>query len=229
MSRLAALLLAAAATQGAEVRVAVFGLFHPREVRTVRLSGDEFVLSVPGRIERRFKGRLELVRAGEEVVPVVTMDLETAVASIVAAESPPGAGIESMKAQAVVARSYLLAAGPRHPHSDFCDTTHCQFLRAPPPPDSPASKAARLTGGFVLLHEGRVVAALYSADCGGSTREHTATGFPYFAVRCPVASGVASGHRLGLCQAGATAMGQTGTSWTGILHHYYPAASIGRQ
>ncbi|MBS1872965.1 MAG: hypothetical protein JSU00_07105 [Acidobacteria bacterium] len=219
-------LIASASLQAAEVRVAVFGLFHPREVRTRRLNSGEFLLSVPGRIERRFRGRLEIVQSGAEVIPVVTMDLETAVASIVAAESPPGAGLESLKAQAVVARSYLLAARGRHPHSDFCDTTHCQFLREPPPQDSPAAQAARLTAGAVLMHEGRVVPALYSSDCGGSTRSQESEGFPYFAVKCPVVSGVASGHRLGLCQTGAAAMARSGAVWTDILRHYYPAAII---
>ncbi len=166
------------------------------------------------------------MQSGAEVIPVVTMDLETAVASIVAAESPPGAGLESLKAQAVVARSYLLAARGRHPHSDFCDTTHCQFLREPPPQDSPAAQAARLTAGAVLMHEGRVVPALYSSDCGGSTRSQESEGFPYFAAKCPVVSGVASGHRLGLCQTGAAAMARSGAVWTDILRHYYPAAII---
>ena len=76
---------------------------------------------------------------------MVTMDLETAVASVVAAESPPGAGLESLKAQAVVARSFLVAAHGRHARSDFCDTTHCQFLREPPAEGSLAERAARNT------------------------------------------------------------------------------------
>jgi len=156
----------------------------------------------------------------------VTMDVETAVASIVAAESPPGAGLESLKAQAAVARSYLLAAGPRHPHSDFCDTTHCQFLREPPAADSRAALAARATAGMVLIHEGRVIEALYSADCGGTTREFTAGRYPYFSVSCPVRSDAPSGHRLGLCQVGAAAMAFRGATWLDILSRYFPAATL---
>lgn len=213
----------------ADVRIAVFGLFHPRDVRVVQLRGDDFVLSVPGRIERRFHGHLELIRDGEEVIPVVTMGVETAVASIVAAESPPGAPLESLKAQAVVARSYLLAARGRHKHSDFCDTTHCQFLRESPPDGSPASDAARSTAGLVLIHEGQVVRAMYSADCGGHTRDFDSGSYPYFGVRCPVQSGAASGHRLGLCQVGAAAMARAGATWSDILQHYFPAAITGRR
>jgi peptidoglycan hydrolase-like amidase len=184
------------------------------------------ILRVPGRIERRYRGRVELLREGGEIIPVVTMDVETAVASIAAAESPPGAGLESLKAQAVVARSYLLATHGRHPHSDFCDTTHCQFLREPPPTGSPAWRAAQTTAGLVLRYEGRTFAALYSADCGGETRALESGGYPYFAMACPARTGVASGHRLGLCQTGSAAMAREGASFMDILRHYFPAAAV---
>ena len=87
------------------------------------------MLSVPGRIERRFRGTLEVASRGGALEAVVSLDIETAVASVVAAESPPGAPLEALKAQAVVARSYYLATRGRHAGFDFCDTTHCQFLR----------------------------------------------------------------------------------------------------
>jgi peptidoglycan hydrolase-like amidase len=224
----AAILAAAFLTisPAAEVRVAVFGLFHPSEVRVMHGSGSEITLSVPGRIERRFEGRVELIQDGDEVVAVIAMNIETAVASIVAAESPPGSGIESLKAQAVVARSYLMAARGRHPHSDFCDTTHCQFLRDPPPRSSLAARAAEATEGMVLQYEGRVIEALYSADCGGTTRARASGPYPYFAVACPVRTTAVSGHRLGLCQVGAASMARAGATWIDILRHYFPAAAV---
>ncbi len=216
-------LLACFGVQAAEVRIAVFGLFHPASVEVTRPNASEIIVSVPGRIERRFRGRLDLIRDGIEVVPVVTMDLEDAVASIVAAESPPGAGLESLKAQAVVARSYLIGARGRHPHADFCDTTHCQFLRELPLKGTLASKATHTTTGVVLTSDGRVLAALYSADCGGSTRSGP---YPFFGVACPLRTGVPSGHRYGLCQTGAAVMARDGATWKDILRRYFPAAAI---
>jgi hypothetical protein len=88
----------------------------------------EFTLAIPGRISRRYQGRLELRVRERELVVIVAMGLETAVASIVAAESPPQAPREALKAQAVASRSFLLAGKGRHVDFDFCDTTHCQFL-----------------------------------------------------------------------------------------------------
>ena len=147
-----------------------------------------FRLTVPGKIERRFEGRLELTATGQSLRAVVTMDRETAVSAIVAAESPPGATFEALKAQAVTARSYLLA-GARHQGFDFCDTTHCQYLRAPLAEDAPARTAAAVTRGLVLTYEGKVLRALYSRSCGGSTRTLreaglAAEGYPYFSVVC---------------------------------------------
>ncbi len=150
----------------------------------------EFVLAVPGKLRRAYRGQVEISTHGTELLAVVTMDVETAVASIVAAEAPPDAPLEALKAQAVVARSYLAAAGPRHTFADFCDTTHCQFLRRPPPPESAAARAAEATRGLVLAWRGKPIAAMYSASCGGRTRSlaeagYPQRGYPYFAVPCP--------------------------------------------
>jgi len=168
--------------------------------RTVRASSvrifsrdegsPDFLLSVPGRIERRFRGSLQVTAVQRELAPVVLMDLEVAVASAVAAESPPGASLEALKAQAVVTRSYYVATRGRHAGFDFCDTTHCQFLRQPPGPAHPASLAAAATQGLVLAWRDAPLAALFSADCGGRTRTLAelgipTDGYPYFSVECP--------------------------------------------
>jgi len=190
---------------GAEVRVGVFGLFHPktlvvssaggvisvrgdrdscvlrgREHAQVDLAGGavrmtcagtvfstgvihvtgpagqgaDLELSVPGKMTRLFHGRLDVAAADGELAPVVSMDLETAVASVVAAEQIASAPLEALKAQAVAARSFFAAAGRRHRSFEFCDTTHCQFLREPPAADHPAARAARETAGLVLACRG---------------------------------------------------------------------------
>ena len=197
----------------------------------------EFVLSVPGRIHREFHGRLEIRPRGAELLAIVEMDRETAVASIVAAELPGGTPLEALKAQAVAARSFLAAAGHRHEGFDFCDTTHCQFLREPPKAGSAAARAAEDTRGLALAYQGRVVAALYSADCGGHTRaladgewksgEFRPDDYPYFGVACPRRGGAVSGHGVGLCQAGAAEMARTGAAFREILAHFYPATTLG--
>ena len=160
----------------------------------VRASGSrgrtEFLLSVPGKIERRFAASLEVRARAGELIPIVITDLETAVASAVAAETVPGAPVEALKAQAIATRSFYLASPARHRDFQFCDTTHCQFLREPPEQSGAAGVAAAETKGLVLLHGGAVLAALFSASCGGRTRTlaeagMATEGYPYYAIECP--------------------------------------------
>src|SRR4029077_12872728 len=70
----------------------------------------EFVLAVPGKIARHYRGKLEILPSAGHLLAIVTMDRETAVASIVAAESTSETPIEALKAQAVATRSYLAAS-----------------------------------------------------------------------------------------------------------------------
>lgn len=246
----------------------------------------DFVLNIPGKITRRYRGVLDVKVVAGTLVPVVQMDLETAVASVVQSESAPDTPLEALKAQAVATRSYFIAARGRHHEFDFCDTTHCQFLREPPPPDSNAFRPAWATRGLVLAYRDQTVAAMFTRSCGGRTRTPQEVGlsshtYPYFAAVCEyclhhpsrwvrrvspaeaadlnkrgeasrldmdrrlgwdavpsntftahssahdvVLEGTGEGHGIGLCQAGAKAMAQSGDSFREILDHYYPNTTL---
>jgi SpoIID/LytB domain protein len=81
-------------------------------------------------LRRVYAGQLTVTARRGELVPIVAMDTETAVAIIVASEMPKDAPVEALKAQAVVTKSFL-RGGLRHGNFDLCDTTHCQYLRSP--------------------------------------------------------------------------------------------------
>jgi peptidoglycan hydrolase-like amidase len=189
----------------------------------------EFVLSVPGKIVREFHGKLELRPEGDHLLAIVEMDRETAVASIVEGEVPE-ASPEARNAQAVAARSYLAASHGRHTGYDFCDTTHCQYMRGFSAKGSVGQTAALNTKGLAISYQGHVVAALYSADCGGHTRSlkeagWNSGGYPYFGVECPVKSHLV-GHGVGMCQRGAMELARHGKSFREIVSYYYPASAL---
>jgi len=148
-----------------------------------------FRLTVPGKLRRVYSGWLNLEARNGALLAVVSMDRETAVASIVAAEMVESAPMEALKAQAVATRSFLIA-GQRHLEFDFCDTTHCQFLKSPPEPASRVFRAVEATRGLVIAYRGKPLAAMYSSRCGGQTRSlrdvgaDPGDGYPYFAVPC---------------------------------------------
>jgi len=149
----------------------------------------DFVLAVPEKIRRRYHGTLEIRPSAGSLTAIVTMDRETAVASVVVAESMPETPLEALKAQAVATRSYLVASRGRHHEFDFCDTTHCQFLRNPPPANSAAARATAATRGLVLAYNLRPIAAMYTRSCSGNTRTPEEVGltpaaYSYFSVEC---------------------------------------------
>lgn len=149
----------------------------------------DLILAVPGKIARRYHGTLEITPSLGTLDAIITMDRELAVASVVAAENTSDTPKEALKAQAVAARSYFVAAHGRHHVFDFCDTTHCQFLRQSPSPESAAAKATAATKGLVLGYESRPIAAMYTRSCSGRTRTPAEVGlstdyYPYYSVEC---------------------------------------------
>jgi hypothetical protein len=190
-----------------------------------------FVLEIPHVIRRTYYGLLEITSLDDTLLPVIRMPRETAVSSIVAAELPSArAPLDALAAQAVVARSFLAGTRTaRHPNSQFCDTTHCQFLRSPAPVRSAADIAQSITRSVVLMSDRGIVPALYSASCGGRTEAGERDGFLYESAECDVcrrANRARGGHGWGLCQEGAIGLAQLGWSWESILRHYYPAARL---
>lgn len=150
---------------------------------------EDFILEIPSKVKRRYHGWLAIRPSAGSLLSVVTLDLETAVASAVAAESAPDTPIEALKAHAIAARSYFVAGRGRHRTFDFCDTTHCQFLRTPPPASSPVAQAVEATRGLVLSYQSRAFAAMYSRSCSGRTRTPAqvklpAAAYPYYSVEC---------------------------------------------
>ena len=176
--------------RGPSVGLAGAGMDSLAELVTATPSvpAGRFLLEVPGKIRREFAGKLRVRVRGESLEAVVEMDLESAVAAIVAAEGGDGPP-EALAALAVAVRSYLTAAAGRHSGYQFCDTTHCQYLAAPPSAASAAFRAAARTRGLVLSYRGARFAPLYSRSCGGTTRTSADVGFsggafPYRRVRC---------------------------------------------
>ena len=149
----------------------------------------EFRLAIPGRVSRRYRGRLEISPSSRELIAVVRMDREAAVAAVVRAESLPDTPIEAMKAQAVAARSYFATGAGRHLDFDFCDTTHCQFLREVPASGSRAYEAVVATKGLVLAYNGKSFPAMYTRSCSGHTLTPSDVGmrensYPYYSADC---------------------------------------------
>jgi stage II sporulation protein D len=94
--------------------------------------------------------------------------IEDYVAAVLAGESGDSRNDESLKAMAVVIRSYASRFRGQHAREgfDFCDTTHCQVPSRKSVPSRIAT-AVEFTRGEILLFQGDVVSAFYHQNCGG--------------------------------------------------------------
>jgi stage II sporulation protein D len=109
-------------------------------------------------------------RAGMLVI-VVTMPVESYVERVVASESGIADGAESMRALAIVVRSFALHETHGHADYDLCDSTHCQLLHwgSNGERGAQAHAATLATGGETLWFHGQRALAYFGKDCGGRT------------------------------------------------------------
>jgi stage II sporulation protein D len=100
---------------------------------------------------------------------VASLPMEEYVSAVLQGETAGDMPGEALKALAVAIRSYATHFRERHKSEgfDFCDTTHCQYLRL----DTVASVrvAVEQTRGELLWDKGTPLAAYYHKDCGGRT------------------------------------------------------------
>ena len=109
-------------------------------------------------------------RAGILII-AVTMPIESYVERVVASESSAADSAESLKALAIVVRSFALHEAHGHADYDLCDSTHCQLLHwgANGGRDTAAHAAVLATAGETLWFHGQRALAYFGKDCGGRT------------------------------------------------------------
>jgi stage II sporulation protein D len=200
LSLLASLLSATPVAPERTVRVRILERLHPEEVllegpgryvlvatgaalsvngatvtQPFLLEEVDWRLQPRGQARRHYTGALSVRALHGELAVVLLLPLERYVAEVVAAETTPGTPEEALRAQAVVARSFVLSQGPRHADADACDLAHCQLLRGrgvQKAHRARARAAALATAGQVLvLSTGRVAEAPFHAACGGHTAD----------------------------------------------------------
>lgn len=148
----------------------------------IELVPDDGVIQRDG---RAYRGgvRIEVAEDGLRVINLV--DLEAYLRGVVPSEMSAVWPLEALKAQAVAARSYTLAALDRDAPYDICASDRCQVYRgmAAEHPRSDAAIAA--TEGIVITWQGSPAVAYYHSDSGGivaSSAEVWGRALPYLLV-----------------------------------------------
>ncbi len=120
--------------------------------------------------ERRYRGSLVIKKVKKEVVVINCLSLEEYLYGVVGGEMPK-AGIEALKAQAVVSRTFAIKNLKRHGEYDFCDLTHCQNYKGMESETEASIRAVEETKGEVLFYKGELCDVFYHSTCGGKTAE----------------------------------------------------------
>ena len=161
--------------------------------------------------QQRYLGNVSLLNAKRGWLAVISLDLETYVASVVGAEMPSQWHQEALKAQAVAARSYALAhlARPATAAYHLGDTTRWQVFAGETSTSQASRSATWDTRGIILSYGGGIVESLYASNAQVSAEAH--------------------GH-LGasMSQTGAQHLAQQGLPFNAILGKYYAGASLAR-
>jgi stage II sporulation protein D len=122
---------------------------------------------------RSYFGRVYVTVGQDGLLTVVNaIPEDRLLMGLVPSEMFPDAPAEALRAQAVAARTELLAKiGTRHFNDPYviCSSQHCQVYGGVGLEDERTSKAVRGTRGEVLMRDGGggLVQAYYSASCGG--------------------------------------------------------------
>lgn len=121
---------------------------------------------------RKLSGELEIVRHEEKGLTLVNrVDLERYLVGLINHEISSGWPPESVKAQAVVARTYALYRKEQSKYIDYDleSSTLDQVYSGTNLEDSRSLAAVAGTRDQVLSYEGEVIATFYHACCGGHT------------------------------------------------------------
>ncbi|HEX9291822.1 MAG TPA: SpoIID/LytB domain-containing protein, partial [Anaeromyxobacteraceae bacterium] len=130
--------------------------------------------------DRSYRGRLHVtLDSSGRVAAVLAIALEELLRGLVPSEIPAGSPREALKAQAVTARSNVLAQiGTRHLTDPYvlCSEVHCQAYRGEGAQTDATDAAVRATTGEALFGRGdrALVDAVYSAVCGGHGEDNDA-------------------------------------------------------
>ncbi|MFG1790888.1 SpoIID/LytB domain-containing protein [Nocardia sp. NPDC049149] len=117
-----------------------------------------------------YRGALGVATENGLARTVNRVDVEDYLLGVVPAEvqanwADKGA-VEALRAQAIAARSYVLAEH-RYPYAQTCDTTDCQVYPGTVKEDPRTAAAIAATAGTVLLRDGRILRTEYSSAPDG--------------------------------------------------------------
>ena len=122
----------------------------------------------------KFAGGLRFIVEGDMVTAVNCVGAEDYLLSVISSEMKASAGLELLKAHAVISRSWVAArmkdSEKVHANFDVCADDHCQrYQGLTMAVGENVRRAIDETWGQLLMYDGEICDARYSKCCGGRT------------------------------------------------------------
>ena len=181
-----------------------------------------------------YRGQFKIINDGGSLTVMNDIPLELYIRGVVPSEMPSGWEHEAHKAQAIAARSYAVAnMGKRAKYGyDLKDTPEDQAYGGASAETTQTNEAVTETEGIVLVCQGKIVPAYYSASAGGKTN----TGSQVWSHDLPFLKSVPSfddgirknGHGVGMSQYGANNLAKRGYNGYQILKYFYANTKFAR-
>ena len=174
-----------------------------------------------------YRGNFMLVNSGLGLTVINDIKIEEYLQGVVPSEMPSGWEHDAHKAQAIAARSYALAnLGKRAKDGyDLKDTPEDQAYGGATAETIQTNDAVKETEGIVLIYDGKIIPAYYSASAGGRTRSSGQVWTKDLAFLKSVPSfddGIRkNGHGVGMSQYGANNLAKKGYNAYQILKYFY--------
>lgn len=121
--------------------------------------------------QRWYRGVLELRPSPTGVTVINALPLEQYLYGVVPSEMSASWPVESLKSQAIAARSYAVANLGKHKSRgyDVCDTDECQVYTGAAVEAVRSNQAIDATRGEVLMYGRKTIAAFFHSSSGGHT------------------------------------------------------------
>ncbi|MBL3538944.1 SpoIID/LytB domain-containing protein [Aminivibrio sp.] len=125
---------------------------------------------------RRYRGTFRIISSGAGITLVNVLDLEEYLRGVLKMEINPAWPQETVKAQAIVSRTYALRSIRQNNGKngfDLRDSVLSQIYRGINAEDKRADQAISATRGVVVLHGGDLAFTPFHSDSGGATADVT--------------------------------------------------------
>jgi stage II sporulation protein D len=141
--------------------------------RQIVFESKEPISITCGKKKKRVRGKIMAKAKGPKLIIINVLDIEDYLLGVVPSESIASWPIDTLKAQAVAARTYAYYQRAHREDWDYdlVDDEGDQAYKGLEREHPRSNKAVRETIGMILRHDGRTILAMYSANSGGYTAD----------------------------------------------------------